>query len=952
MYAADQYNPPPLDKAVPTALDLPADFTPPKGKPGVRLGFNRTSAVALDVQKGIHPICITEIPARLFAGGPLQNGDIMVAVNGKPLGKNPDAQFREAYGQAIKDDGVLWITRWRKGEIATVMLNLGAFPLDLTRSGTPGATRDWRLGPLGANGWCFHRTTSEGASRKARQILMTAVDKNGPAAGKLEVGDVILGAGGVKFEYDARQALAAAIDEAEKDENKGVLKLLVWRPTTKSGTGEGKEMEVLVTLPVMGSYSVTAPFDCRKTDKIVDHAVEHIKKNKDRLLKPGDWLSYINGLGLLATGRDDCIPLVKELAHGSLLKEGEKLSIQDHVGMVCWSWSYKTLFLCEYYLRTQDKAVLPTLEEYATKIAMGQSGAGTWGHTYAAINNTGYLHGNLGGYGAINQQGLTLMIVLPLAEKCGITNREIKNAIRRGNDFFSFFIEKGTIPYGDHGAANTWYDDNGKSGSAAIFFDLMKNRKGTKFFSEMIVASAPSGREAGHCGSYWSHLWGGIGVARGGDKALQVFMNVMNPIFTLERQPDGRFVYQGNAGENGPMGDPKDKWDTTGARLLQLCVPRRILYVTGKETPRETHLNPQRIDQLLSAGKLDCDSEARSKLGADQILQLLKDPLPPTRNIGARALAEQDLNIVPKLIQLLDSDDRYARYGAAEALCKAGYESKEAAEKLIRIMRDNKDTLFRSYAVDALINRDTKRGLLDVAKPAIPVLLQLAVEQAPDDPRNVLQQDISRALFYNGLAQPRVGLLHKYGLESADRSQLLLAMQAIMKNQNGGTRSMLYWTYAKLTPTEVNQLWPDIFQATRYVAPSGEMFAAGIRKAGLNAMADYHVKEGLPLAVWYLQYQEGHSAGDREPVLAVIEKYGAYAKEVIPDLEKCYSAWQAQKTRKADMAKLRETINKIKALPDDKKFELVSIADRIKDLPNPFLVAASAEDKAMSSPGK
>jgi aminopeptidase C len=117
-------------------------------------------------------------------------------------------------------------------------------------------------------------------------------------------------------------------------------------------------------------------------------------------------------------------------------------------------------------------------------------------------------------------------------------------------------------------------------------------------------------------------------------------------------------------------------------------------------------------------------------------------------------------------------------------------------------------------------------------------------------------------------------------------------------------------------------------------------------------MADYHVKEGLPLAVWYLQYQEGHSAGDREPVLAVIEKYGAYAKDVIPDLEKCYSAWQAQKTRKADMAKLRETINKIKALPDDKKFELVSIADRIKDLPNPFLTAVSAEDKAMSSPGK
>ena len=41
------------------------------------------------------------------------------------------------------------------------------------------------------------------------------------------------------------------------------------------------------------------------------------------------------------------------------------------------------------------------------------------------------------------------MIALPLVEKCGITNPEIKAALKRGNDFFSFFIGKGTIPYGD-----------------------------------------------------------------------------------------------------------------------------------------------------------------------------------------------------------------------------------------------------------------------------------------------------------------------------------------------------------------------------------------------------------------------------------------------------------------------------------------------------------------------
>ena len=48
----------------------------------------------------------------------------------------------------------------------------------------------------------------------------------------------------------------------------------------------------------------------------------------------------------------------------------------------------------------------------------------------------------------------------------------------------------------------TDFDDNGKSDSAAIFFDLMGNREGAEFFSDMLLASSVSGREAGHCGCF------------------------------------------------------------------------------------------------------------------------------------------------------------------------------------------------------------------------------------------------------------------------------------------------------------------------------------------------------------------------------------------------------------------------------------------------------------------
>ena len=798
-------------------------------------------------------------------------------------------------------------------------------PPDLTKGGKPDDTRDWALGPIGANGWGFSKKSRNGASALSRQLLITWIDKSGPAAGKLKLNDVIIGIDGKNFSSDSRRTLAAAIDKAEMVKNRGKLNLRVWR--------DGKEVDITLTLATLGTYSETMPFKCSKTEKIIDRAVEYLKKQP---MKP-DWIGCIDGLGLLATGRKDVMPKVKELAYAACLKDGEKLSVEKHVSMKCWHWSYRTLFLCEYYLRTKDKHVLPSIDELATKIAMGQSGAGTWGHTYAAKENTGKLHGHLGGYGAINQQGVTLMVALKLAEKCGIKNKEVMDAIKRGDDFFSYFIDKGTIPYGDHGANYKWFDDNGKSGAAAVFFDLTGNKKGTEFFSTMVLGSAPNGREEGHTGHFWSRMWGGVGVTRSGDLGVKSFFDEINWAYTLERQPAGNFVFQDNAGEAGDRGKPKKKWDSTGSRLLTLCLPLRKIYTTGKGTTVKPTLTEKRVGEILRAGRLSGDIDARKKLTEKQIIELLQDPLPPVRSVGARTLAERNMNIVNKLIPMLDSKNRFARYGAAEALCEAGFGSKKAADKLIELMAADKDVTFKAYAIAALINRDKKKGLLSVAKPAIPVLLKMAVEISPDDPRKVLQHDIGRALFYNGRAQPRRGLLPEYGFGGVDRSLLVPALREILTNKNGWARSTASsWVYPKLTAEEREELWGDIYQATRHIAPSGIMFASSVRTDGLKLMADNQIKEGLDLAVWYIRYQKGHGGPGRVPnALKAIEQYGAHAKRVLPELEKHALYWETRRNKRkgaqpGDPANLiRETIKKIEAIKTPPKGKLISIKGMI-----------------------
>ena len=75
----------------------------------------------------------------------------------------------------------------------------------------------------------------------------------------LATDDVILGAsagGGAVplFTSDARKSLGWAIGAAEA--GKGVLKLKRWRA--------GIATDVSITLPVMGAYADTAPYNCPK----------------------------------------------------------------------------------------------------------------------------------------------------------------------------------------------------------------------------------------------------------------------------------------------------------------------------------------------------------------------------------------------------------------------------------------------------------------------------------------------------------------------------------------------------------------------------------------------------------------------------------------------------------------------------------------------------------------
>ncbi|MHC4911274.1 MAG: DUF6288 domain-containing protein, partial [Planctomycetota bacterium] len=134
-------------------------------------------------------------------------------------------------------------------------------PPDFTRGDAipDGATHDWTLGATGARGWMF---SDKLVTSDARQIAITEVAKGSPADGVLEVGDVILGVGDAPFSFDPRTELGRALTAAESDAGRGSLTLLRWR--------KGATSNVVIELPVLGTYSATAPYDCPKSQRILE----------------------------------------------------------------------------------------------------------------------------------------------------------------------------------------------------------------------------------------------------------------------------------------------------------------------------------------------------------------------------------------------------------------------------------------------------------------------------------------------------------------------------------------------------------------------------------------------------------------------------------------------------------------------------------------------------------
>jgi len=722
----------------------------------------------------------------------------------------------------------------------------------------------------------------------ARQILITKVDKGSPAADTFQVGDVILGVGSKPFSFDPRTELGKAITTAESKTGGGKLALTRWRA--------GKSDEVVLNLRVLGSYGATAPFDCDKSNLLLDQGCKALaaRMSQPDYTKMDAIPRSLNALALLASGNPEYLSLLK--------REAQWAARYSNKSMQTWYYGYCMLFLSEYALATGDESVQPGLKRLALEAAKGQSAVGSWGHGFAIPD------GRLGGYGMMNSPGVVLTISLVLAREAGVKEVVVDNAIERSVKLLRFYIGKGAIPYGDHSPWMEGHEDNGKCGMAAVLFNSLGEAKGAEFFSQMSVAAHGPERDCGHCGNYFNMLWGMPSVALSGPNATGAWMKEFGTwYFDLARHWDGSYPHQGPP-ENEH--DSFQGFDATGTYLLAYAMPRKKVRLTGAGKSFVPSLDTVAAESLIADGR-GWDNKDRNraydKLTADQLVERLGSWSPIVRERAAMALGRRREAPVSAIVKLLDAPGLDARYGACQALSTLGQRAEQAMASLQKCLNDN-DLWLRVRAADAL----AKIG--PAAKPAVPKLLELlAGVDKVNDPRSMQQRYLTFALFDGD------GMLGG-SLNGVDREALYIAVRAGLKNEDGRARGSLSSVYRNLSAREIKPLLPAIYQAITEPAPSGEMFADGIRVEGLRVFAKHGIEEGIQACVRYARQQNPWESQIRTPeLMRILLSYGTHAKAVVPDLAELANYFEKDEPdfpaelMKQKATSVRETIRAIEA---------------------------------------
>ncbi|MBL8753780.1 MAG: hypothetical protein JNK15_10810 [Planctomycetes bacterium] len=430
-------------------------------------------------------------------------------------------------------------------------------------------------------------------------LVVRHVLEDSVARGRIEVGDHVVGAGGIEFQtphqngygekvFGARGPIgdfATALDAALQAKP-AKLEVAVQR------AGERRT----VTLDLRdhaGGFAATFPDDCKKSDRVLAKLLPWlVEQQRD----DGSWGSPPHDafapLALLASGDARWRKAIEKNArfHARTTKA------KDHDGLINWRYTAAGIVLAEYHLATRAEWVKPELAEIRDFLLHSQymdpaqrnpkaqqSHPDSWPkRPEDAIGGFGHNPG-FEGYGPIAMVTGQAAVAFALMQHCGV------DVPRERLDAAYAFLARGTgangyVWYGDDvgGGPKAWADP-GRTGASGVAhwlapYDDERYRTMALRHARVIGEHPQSFPDTHGCptmGMAWAAM-----AAHTDPAAFRSLLTENRWWFVLAECADGTFYYQPNR-DNAGYGEDS-RLSASAVVALVLSLPRRSLHVAGK----------------------------------------------------------------------------------------------------------------------------------------------------------------------------------------------------------------------------------------------------------------------------------------------------------------------------------------------------------------------------------
>ncbi len=412
-------------------------------------------------------------------------------------------------------------------------------------------------------------------------LEVTYVFPGTPAAGRLKVGDRIVGANGRpfpphKFGYGMdvfgyegpMMSLGLALEESQMPRFGGRLRLAVVR--------DGRPVAILLHLPTTyGAYARTYPFRCHKTDRVLAELYAYLlrRQRPDGLWHGRPHINAFAAMALMGSPRS-AHRLAARRAVQAMAKQTERTV--RWAGLDCWKYTLYGIAMAEYYLLTGEAWLRPELEEVRDWLTAAQAPNGGWCHRPWNPER-----GN--GYGPFNAVTMQAKLALALMWRAGLAVNARRFAAAHE------FVVRGTnaegyVWYADGGARKAGYADMGRTGIAVLAHALspvggleyrLYARRGAR-----CIGNHPQTFPDTHGCPLLGMVWTALGAATD-PVAFRRLMDYNRWWFSLAHCPDGTFYYQPNRDNNPQDYTAAPRLSASAATALIFSLRYHRLQVTG-----------------------------------------------------------------------------------------------------------------------------------------------------------------------------------------------------------------------------------------------------------------------------------------------------------------------------------------------------------------------------------